>query len=81
LVRSKTLFWPGELTRQNTADVRELRKRNEELNLLVERLAFKIQRVRENEEHEREKMMLRLKLEKSSGKKQLSKRSSKKKQQ
>ncbi|MBX3245197.1 MAG: hypothetical protein KF685_12165 [Acidobacteria bacterium] len=59
----KDFILAGELTRQNTADVRELRKRNEELNLLVERLAFEIQRVRENEAHEREKLLLRLELD------------------
>jgi hypothetical protein len=50
----------GELTRLNTADVRELRQQNENLTILVERLAFEIQRVRENEAHEREKLLLKL---------------------
>ena len=75
----KDIILAGELTRQNTADVRELRKRNEELNLLVERLAFEIQRLRENEEHEREKLLLQMKLEKGSDAKRLPKRSRKNK--
>lgn len=56
----KDFVLAGELTRLNTADIRELRKRNEELTLLVERLAFEIQRIRENEAHEREKLLLHL---------------------
>ena len=56
----KDFILAGELTRLNTADVRELRKRNEELTILVERLAFEIQRIKENEAHEREKLLLRL---------------------
>lgn len=58
----KDFLLAGELTRLNTADVRELRKQNENLTLLVERLAFEIQRVKENEAHEREKLMLKLEL-------------------
>ena len=77
----KDFLLAGELTRLNTADVRELRKQNENLTLLVERLAFEIQRVKENEAHEREKLMLKLELaEKVSRKnstKQLPKKSSK----
>jgi len=64
----------GELTRRNTEDIRELRKRNEELALLVERLAFEIQRVRENEAHEREIFQLRLEAGPKPPKKQLPKK-------
>ena len=53
----------GEMTRRNSDDIRELRRRNEEITILVERLAFEIQRVKENEAHEREKLLLRLELE------------------
>lgn len=60
----KDFILAGELTRLNTADIRELRKRNEDLHLLVERLAFEIQRIKENEAHEREKLLLRLEIEK-----------------
>jgi len=44
--------------------------------LYVERLAFEIQRLRENEAHEREKLLLRLELEKRPEKKQLPKKKS-----
>ena len=58
-----------------------MRKQNENLTLLVERLAFEIQRVKENEAHEREKLMLKLelteKVPRKIAKKQLSKKSSK----
>ena len=64
----------GELTRRNADDIRELRKRNEEITILVERLAFEIQRVRENEFHEREKLLLRLELEGKLTKMQLPKK-------
>lgn len=59
----KQFILAGELTQRNSDDIRELRRRNEELTLLVERLAFEIQRVRENEAHEREKILLRLDLD------------------
>ena len=52
----KDFILQGELTRRNADDIRELRKRNEEITLLVERLAFEIHRIRENEAHEREKV-------------------------
>lgn len=70
----KDFILSGELTRRNTEDIRELRRRNEDLSLLVERLAFEIQRVRENEAHEREKFLLRLELKSKPEKKQLTKR-------
>ncbi|MGH9946124.1 MAG: hypothetical protein ACRD6X_02885 [Pyrinomonadaceae bacterium] len=70
----KDFILQGELTRRNADDIRELRKRNEEITILVERLAFEIQRVRENEAHEREKLLLRLELESDSEKKQLQKK-------
>ncbi len=70
----KDFIVAGELTRQNTVDVRELRKQNEELLLVVEKLAFEIQRIRENESHEREKLLLRLDLKAKQERKQLSKK-------
>jgi hypothetical protein len=50
----------SELSRRNAEDIRELRKRNEELSIMIERLAFEMQRTRENEAHEREKLLLRI---------------------
>jgi hypothetical protein len=56
----RDIVFLSEQSRRNTEEIKELRKRIEDLTLLVERLAFEIQRTRENEAHEREKMMLRL---------------------
>lgn len=50
----------NEQLKRNTDEIKELRKRVEDLTLLNERLAFEIQRTRENEAHEREKLVLRL---------------------
>ncbi len=50
----------NEQLRRNTEEIKELRKRVEDLTLLNERLAFEIQRTRENEAHEREKLVLHL---------------------
>ncbi|MCY7374893.1 MAG: hypothetical protein LH472_02835 [Pyrinomonadaceae bacterium] len=49
----------NEQLRRNTEEIKELRKRVEDLTLFNERLAFEIQRTRENEAHEREKLVLR----------------------
>lgn len=56
----KDFIVAGELTRRNSDEIREVRRRNEELSLLVEKLAFEIQRVRENDSQEREKLLLRV---------------------
>ncbi len=56
----KDLVFVLELSKRNADDVRELRRRTDDLSLLVERLAYEIARVRENEAHEREKLLLRL---------------------
>ena len=56
----KDFILQAELTKQNTSDIRELRTRIEELNLLVRSLALETQRMRENEVHEREKLFLRI---------------------
>ncbi len=53
----------GEDLRQNRADVERLEQEVRELTLMVHRLAFEVQRVRENEAHEREKLELRLKVQ------------------
>ena len=50
----------SEQTRRNTEEIKEFRKRIEDLTLIVERIAFEVQRTRENEAHEREKLILRL---------------------
>ena len=56
----KDIVFLSEQSRRNAEETKELRKRVEDLTLLCERLAFEIQRTRENEAHEREKLILRL---------------------
>ena len=56
----RDVVFVSEQSRRNTEEIKELRKRIEDLTLVVERLAFEIQRTRENEAHEREKLVLRL---------------------
>lgn len=56
----KDIVFLSEQARRNAEETKELRKRVEDLTLLCERLAFEIQRTRENEAHEREKLLLRL---------------------
>ncbi len=56
----RDIVFLSEQSRRNTEEIKELRKRVEDLTLLNERLAFEIQRTRENEAHEREKLVLRL---------------------
>ncbi len=75
----KDIVFLSEQGRRNTEEIKEIRKRTEELTLMVERLAFEIQRTRENESHEREKLVLRF-LEKDlqSPKKKLSGKKGKK---
>ena len=68
----------SEQARRNTEEIKELRKRMEDLTLAVERLAFEIQRTRENEAHEREKLVLRLDKKPEETKKKLSRSKSKK---
>jgi len=50
----------GEQARRNADDIRELRKRIEDLVHDLDRLNFEVQRTRENEAHEREKMLLKI---------------------
>ena len=45
---------------ENKEKIRRLRQEFDELSELVLRLQFEIQRVREEDRHEREKMMLRI---------------------
>lgn len=56
----RDIVFLSEQSRRNTEEIKELRKRIEDLTIIVERLAFEIQRTRENEAHEREKLVLRL---------------------
>lgn len=47
-------------TDQNTTDIKELQREVRELNSWLERLAYEVQKTRENDRHEREKLALRL---------------------
>lgn len=57
---AKQVFSLTTQTRKNTEDIQRLQERIEDLTDAVKTLAFEIQRSRENEAHEREKMALRL---------------------
>jgi hypothetical protein len=57
---AKSLLLIKEQTEKNAADIREVRQELKELTAAVQRLAYEIRRVHENEGHEREKMALRL---------------------
>ncbi len=70
----KDFLLQAELTRRHADDIREIRRRNEEITIMVEKLAFEIQRVRENEFHEREKHLMRLELGAKTPQKQLPKK-------
>ncbi len=49
-----------EQGRRNSDDLKELRNMHHELSLAVQRLALEVERLRENEAHEREKLILRV---------------------
>lgn len=74
----RDIVFLGEQSRRNAEEIKELRKRMEDLTLVVERLAFEIQRTRENEAHEREKLVLRLEKKPEETKKKLPRKKSKK---
>ena len=50
----------SEQARRNSDELKDLRTKHEETALAVQRLAFEIQRIKENEAHEREKLTLRV---------------------
>ena len=50
----------GEQARRNAEDIRELRNRIEDIVHDLDRLKFEVQRTRENEAHEREKLLLKI---------------------
>ena len=60
LTTAKTLFLLDEKTKQNHDEIQEIRKEVRELTKTVERLAYEIHRVGETDEHEREKLAIRL---------------------
>ena len=70
----KDIVFLSEKGRRNAEELKELIKRVEDLTLLNERLVFEIQRTRENEAHEREKLILRLEKRETKEKKNYLKR-------
>lgn len=50
----------GKQTDKNTEEIKELRREVREIHSWLERLAYEIQKTREEDRHEREKMALRL---------------------
>jgi archaellum component FlaC len=74
----RDIVFLSEQAQRNTEEIKELRKRIEDLTLVVERLAFEIQRTRENEAHEREKLILRLENKPDETKKKLPRSKTKK---
>lgn len=56
----KKLLLVAHESQQNKTEIKELRQEIKDLTAVVQRLAYEIHRVSENEAHEREKMSLRL---------------------
>lgn len=56
----KWILFLAQETRQNRADMKDLQGEVEKLTAAMQRLAYEVQRNKENEAHEREKMMLKL---------------------
>lgn len=57
------MFSLGEDLKENRANTERLEQEVRDLSLIVRQLAFELQRTRENQVHELEKIELRLKLE------------------
>jgi regulator of replication initiation timing len=57
---AKWLLLLAQETRQNRTDIKELREEVAELSAAVQRLAYEIHRIKENEAHEHEKLALKL---------------------
>lgn len=49
-----------EQGRRNSDELKELRNKHHDLSLAVQRLILEVERLRENEAHEREKLLLRV---------------------
>jgi len=57
---AKYLLKHKEQTEKNTADIKDQQQTLDELTAVIQHLAFELERQRENEGHEREKLTLRL---------------------
>ncbi len=67
----RMLFNLSEDLKENRANTERLEQEMRDLTMLVRQLAFELQRTRENQKHELEKIELRLKLEMLQSVKQL----------
>lgn len=56
----KWLVLLAQEVRRNRADIKELQNQFEELTAVVQELVFEVRRNKENEAHEREKLVLKL---------------------
>ena len=56
----KWLVLLAQEVRKNRADIKELQNQFEELTTVVQEMAFEVRRNKENETHEREKLVLKL---------------------
>ncbi len=56
----RDLAYFTELGRRNNDELKDLRNRHTDLALGIQQLALEIERLRENEAHEREKLLLRV---------------------
>ena len=57
---AKYLLRHKEQTENNTADIKDQREASDEMTAVIQRLAYELERLRENEVHERENLALRL---------------------
>ena len=61
LLQVATRFWKvAEETQRNSAEIRELRQEVNEMGKILDRVSYELQRQKENEIHEREKLALPL---------------------
>ncbi len=56
----RDLAYFSELGRRNNDELKDLRNRHHDLALGIQRLAMEMERLRENEAHEREKLLLKV---------------------
>lgn len=57
---AKWLALLAQEVRKNRADIKDLQNQFEELTAVVQEIAFEVRRNKENETHEREKLVLKL---------------------
>lgn len=59
----KLIFNFAEELQRNRSDIEQLQQEVRELTLAVQRVVYELQRIQQNEAHEREKLALRLEIE------------------